>query len=201
MAAESDACAVAHGASPSPVARAPLSEGTVSTASGASASAAAAQAAGEPALRTLVAVFASPVSGYLLRYAADAGFRAVLVEPDAARAEAARMAGFPVLTDMPADLDDADVVVTDHHRDELGALLRDALATKARWVGIMGNPRHVGPHVAALADLGVDEADIARVHRPIGLNIGSRIPPEIAISTLAGLLADRNSRPGGFAFY
>jgi xanthine dehydrogenase accessory factor len=147
-----------------------------------------------------VAVFASPVSGYLLRYAADAGFRSVLVEPDAGRAEAARMAGFPVLTAMPEDLDDADVVVTDHHRDELGAALRDALATKARWVGIMGNPRHVGPHVAALTELGVGEADIARVHRPIGLNIGSRIPAEIAISALAGLLADRNSRPGGFAF-
>jgi xanthine/CO dehydrogenase XdhC/CoxF family maturation factor len=193
--AESDACAVAHGASPSPVPQASVSAASVSAAS-----AAAAQAGGEPAARTLVAVFASPVSGYLLRYAADAGFRTLLVEPDAGRAEAARMAGFPVLTAMPEDLDDADVVVTDHHRDELGVLLRDALATKARWVGIMGNPRHAGPHVAALTELGVEEGDIARVHRPIGLNIGSRIPPEIAISTLAGLLADRNSRPGGFAF-
>jgi xanthine/CO dehydrogenase XdhC/CoxF family maturation factor len=188
MPAESDACAVAHGPGPSPVPQSSV------------AAAAAAQAGGEPAARTLVAVFASPVSGYLLRYAADAGFRTILVEPDAGRAEASRMAGFPVLTAMPADLDNADVVVTDHHRDELGVLLRDALATKARWVGIMGNPRHVGPHVAALIELGVDEADIARVHRPIGLNIGSRIPPEIAISTLAGLLADRNSRPGGFTF-
>jgi xanthine/CO dehydrogenase XdhC/CoxF family maturation factor len=64
----------------------------------------------------------------------------------------------------------------------------------------MGNPRHVGPHVAALESLGAAPGDIARVHRPIGLNIGSRTPPEIAISTLAGLLADRNSRPGGFGF-
>lgn len=193
--AESVACAVAHGASPAPVPQASVSQASVSQAG-----AAAARADGEPPTRTLVAVFASPVSGYLLRYAADAGFRSVLVEPDAGRAEAARMAGFPVFTAMPEDLDDADVVVTDHHRDELGTALRDALATKARWVGIMGNPRHVGPHVAALAELGVGEADIARVHRPIGLNIGSRIPPEIAISALAGLLADRNSRPGGFAF-
>jgi len=38
------------------------------------------------------------------------------------------------------------------------------------------------------------------VHRPIGLNIGSRTPPEIALSALAGLLADRNDRPGGFHF-
>ena len=94
----------------------------------------------------------------------------------------------------------ADVVVTDHHRPELGVVLRDALASKARWVGILGNPRHPAPHIPALAGLGVPEQDIARVHRPIGLNIGSRTPPEIAIATLAGLIADRNGRPGGFEF-
>jgi xanthine/CO dehydrogenase XdhC/CoxF family maturation factor len=183
MAEESDACLVAHGATPAEIPSA-VPAGT-----------------GQPSAgRTLVAVFASAVCGYLLRYAADAGYRAVLVEPDAARAEAARMTGFPVLPAVPDDVDGADVVVTDHHRDELGEALRAALAGKARWVGIMGNPRHVGPHVAALEALGVPPGDIARVHRPIGLNIGSRTPPEIAISTLAGLLADRNSRPGGFTF-
>jgi xanthine/CO dehydrogenase XdhC/CoxF family maturation factor len=92
------------------------------------------------------------------------------------------------------------VVVTDHHRPELGLVLRDALGTKARWIGVMGNPRHAGPHVQALTELGVPPAEIARVHRPIGLNIGSRTPAEIALATLAGLLADRNARPGGFEF-
>ena len=154
-----------------------------------------------PAERTLVAVFASPVAGYLLRYGADMGFRSLLLEPDEARAAGAAALGFPLLTAVPDDLDgSADVVLTDHHRPELGVILRDALATKARWVGIMGNPHHVGPHVAMLAELGVPPEEIARVHRPIGLNIGSRIPPEIAVSTLAGLLADRNGRPGGFEF-
>jgi xanthine dehydrogenase accessory factor len=151
--------------------------------------------------RTLIAVFASPVAGYLLRYGADLGFRGSLLEPDEARAEAASVLGFPVLRQTPDDLDDsADVVLTDHHRDELGVILRDALATKARWIGIMGNPRHKGPHVEALTALGVPPSEIARVHRPIGLNIGSRTPPEIAIATLAGLLADRNNRPGGLEF-
>ncbi|HEY2288368.1 MAG TPA: XdhC family protein [Streptosporangiaceae bacterium] len=153
------------------------------------------------AARTLVAVFASPVAGYLLRYAADAGFRGLLLEPDEARAAGAATLGFPMLTAIPDDLDDtADVVVTDHHRPELGVMLRDALAAKARWIGIIGKPGIVGPHVAMLTELGVPDGEIARVHRPIGLNIGSRIPPEIAISTLAGLLADRNGRPGGFDF-
>jgi xanthine/CO dehydrogenase XdhC/CoxF family maturation factor len=67
-------------------------------------------------------------------------------------------------------------------------------------VGIVGNPRHEGPHVAALRELGVGDAEIARVHRPVGLNIGSRAPAEIAVAILAGLIADRNDRPGGFDF-
>ena len=183
MAEENDACSVAHGETDQAAPQA-------------------APPATPPAAadRALVAVFASSVAGFLLRYAADAGYRGLLVEPDAARASGARMAGFTVADVMPENLDGADVVVTDHHREELGFLLRDALAAKARWVGIMGNPHHEGPHVAALEALGVAPGDIARVRRPIGLNIGSRTPPEIAISTLAGLLADRNSRPGGFSF-
>jgi len=151
--------------------------------------------------RTLVAVFATPVAQYLLQYAADAGYRPVLVEPDSDRATEAARPGldvYPVIGAVP----DAgtDVVVTDHHREELGVMLRDALATPARWVGIMGSPRAEPPHIEALALLGVEPGEVARVHRPIGLNIGSRTPSEIAIATLAGLIADRNDRPGGFDF-
>jgi xanthine/CO dehydrogenase XdhC/CoxF family maturation factor len=151
--------------------------------------------------RTLIAAFASPVAGYLLRYASDAGYRVVLLEPDPDAAARLPEPGCEVTGDAAKYMDaGADVVVTDHHRPELGVVLRDALASPARWVGIMGNPRHPGPHLEALAGLDVAEADIARVHRPIGLNIGSRLPAEIAIATLAGLIADRNGRPGGFAF-
>ncbi len=141
--------------------------------------------------RVLVAVFDSPVAAVLLRWAAELGFRTVLVDPDPARG-----AGAPSVAGIGEDLSDADVVVTDHHRPELGEVLRDALARPVRWVGVLGNPRHEGPHVAALAALGVPPEEVARVHRPIGLDIGSRAPAEIALSTLAGLLADRNGRPG-----
>jgi xanthine dehydrogenase accessory factor len=153
--------------------------------------------------RALVAVFATPVAEYLLRYAADAGYRTMLVEPDADLAAKAKggMNGAEVTSGIGSIPDaETDVVVTDHHRDELGVMLRDSLATPARWVGIMGSPRAEPPHVQALALLGVPPDEVARVHRPIGLNIGSRTPSEIAISTLAGLIADRNGRPGGFRF-
>jgi xanthine dehydrogenase accessory factor len=151
--------------------------------------------------RVLVAVFASPVADFLLRYAAEAGYRTVLVEPDADLARAASTGGTPVTAAMPDQLaGSADVVVTDHHRDELGVMLRDALDGKARWVGIVGNPRIPAPHIPALAALGVPEEQISLVHRPVGLNIGSRTPAEIAVATIAGLIADRNGRPGGFTF-
>ncbi|WP_040925729.1 XdhC family protein [Saccharomonospora marina] len=154
-----------------------------------------------PTERTLVAVFASPVAAHLLSYGADLRFRAVLVEPDPRRAtEAGLDPAVEVVTSMPKLDTDTDVVVTDHHRDELGEVLRDALLHPARWIGVMGNPRHPGPHIEALAALGVPASEVERVHRPVGLNIGSRTPPEIAIATLAGLLADRNGRPGGFEF-
>jgi len=151
--------------------------------------------------RVLVAVFASPVAGFLLRYARDAGYRPVLVEPDPERAKALLDAAAEVHDGVASHPDGpADVVVTDHHRPELGPVLRDALASDARWVGVLGNPRHPAPHIPALAELGVPADEISRVHRPVGLNIGSRTPAEIAIATLAGLIADRNGRPGGFSF-
>jgi xanthine/CO dehydrogenase XdhC/CoxF family maturation factor len=151
--------------------------------------------------KVLAAVFATPVASYLLRYGADAGYRAVLVEPDPERAKTVTADGFELAASLDGiAADRTDVVVTDHHRPELGSQLRDALAAQARWVGIMGNPRHEGPHVAALTELGVPAAEISKVHRPIGVNIGSRTPAEIAISTIAGLIADRNGKPGGFAF-
>ena len=152
--------------------------------------------------RLLVAVFASPVSEVLVRWGMELGFRTLLVDPElqpGAAVQADRVArSFDELDDELAG-GTADVVVTDHHRDELGDVLRDALAAPTRWVGVMGNPRQEGPHVAALTALGVPAEEIARVHRPIGLDIGSRAPAEIAVSTLAGLLADRNGRSGGFA--
>ncbi len=135
--------------------------------------------------RHLVAVFDSAVADQLTHIAAHLGF--VVTTLDSADAVAG--AGITSHTD---------VVVTDHDRPELGDVLAAVLRTDARWIGVMGSPRHPAPHVPALRALGVDDTEIARVHRPIGLDIGSRAPAEIAVATLAGLLADRNGRSGGF---
>ena len=149
--------------------------------------------------RRLVLAFVSPVAHELAELAQRLGWTVVVVEP-----ESRRMDDDPipyvrqVTTAELAGIDGGtDVVVCDHDRPELGDVLAGVLAQPTRWVGIMGSLRHTAPHLAALRERGVDETDIARVHRPIGLDIGSKSPAEIALSTLAGLLADRNGRSGG----
>ncbi len=145
--------------------------------------------------RRLVCVFVSPVAVQLAHLAAHVGYDVVVLDPDPAQS----LDGVTVVrtaAETGAD-EHTDVVVTDHDRPELGDVLADVLAGTSRWVGVMGSPRHTAPHVQALRERGLPDADIARVHRPIGLDIGSRSPGEIAVATVAGLLADRNGRPGG----
>jgi xanthine dehydrogenase accessory factor len=148
----------------------------------------------------LVAVFASPVATHLLHFGRHLGYETVLLEPRPEQVSSS-YDGVVVADPVAARVDGStDVVVTDHDRLDLGPVLRDVLRAGPRWVGVMGALRHTAPHVAALAELGVPAADVAQVHRPIGLDIGSRTPPEIAVATLAGLIADRRGRSGGFDF-
>ena len=127
----------------------------------------------------------------------------MLIEPDPERAKEAAADGFELADGLVTPASRTDVVVTDHHhRAELPACQRHVTrwpptpAGLASWV----TSARGAAHVAALTGLGVSASEISKVHRPIGLNIGSRTPAEIAIATLAGLIADRNGKPGGFAF-
>lgn len=149
--------------------------------------------------RRLVLVFVSPVAQEMAALANRLGWPVTVVDPDPARLDAEPVPYVRTATSVAQARLDAgcDVVVCDHERPELGDVLAEALAAPTRWVGVMGSLRHTAPHVAALRERGLDDSRIARVHRPIGLDIGSRTPPEIAIATVAGLLADRNGRPGG----
>ena len=148
--------------------------------------------------RRLVLVFASPVAHECAALAARLSWPVTVVDPDPERLSKVTPAARTADDVAQAELDaGCDVVVCDHERPELGDLLTAVLAQQTRWVGVMGSLRHTAPHVSALRERGVAEADIARVHRPIGLDIGSHTPPEIAVATVAGLLADRTGRPGG----
>lgn len=149
--------------------------------------------------RRLVVVYATTLGGHLLDWGRELGFTTTLVEPDEPALQALAPRADAATADPAALVMDprADVVVTDHHRGDLGEVMAPLVTAGPRWIGIIGAPRHEGPHRAALRALGLDDAAIATVRRPIGLDIGSRTPAEIALSVLAGLLADRNGRAGG----
>jgi xanthine dehydrogenase accessory factor len=150
---------------------------------------------------TLVTVYASPVAEVLLRWGRELGYRTVLLDPDPARVDGHLRAVADEVLSEPSSAplgDRTDVVICDHHRDDLGPVSAPLVRAGARWIGIMGNPRHEGPHVAALRAQGVADDVIATVRRPIGLDLGpTKAPAEIALSTLAELVANRNGRPRG----
>ena len=62
----------------------------------------------------------------------------------------------------------------------------------------MGSRRHVGPYIEALRSKGIDDPDLTRVRTPLGIDIGARSAEEIALSILAGVVADRHHADGGW---
>lgn len=94
---------------------------------------------------------------------------------------------------LPAmELTDSDVVcVMTHDRGIDVEAIAVALDTPVAYIGAMGSRRAHDERVMALRDLGVPDAEIARVHSPIGLDIGGSTPAETAIAILAEVIADR----------
>ncbi len=70
--------------------------------------------------------------------------------------------------------------------------------TKPRYIGSMGSRETRAQHFAELRAQGVSAEFLARVHGPIGLDIGARTPEEVALSILAEIVAVRYGRGGGF---
>lgn len=154
-----------------------------------------------PAPPLLVAVSATPVALALLGLARRLGYRTALVEPRAERIlPAHRAAADIVAAAVDALALDArtDVVHTDHDAPSVVASIASVLRSPARFVGVMGSRRHVGPHVEELRSMGFTDQDLHRVRSPVGIDLGARTPEEIALSIAAGLVAARAGRDGGW---
>jgi xanthine dehydrogenase accessory factor len=84
-------------------------------------------------------------------------------------------------------------VVTLAHDPRLDDLaLLEALASRAFYVGALGSERAAAARRQRLAQMGLTQAQIQRLHGPAGLPIGSKRPAEIALSILAEITAARN---------
>lgn len=78
----------------------------------------------------------------------------------------------------------------DPRQDDLG--LSAALESQAFYIGALGSKRSAAARRKRLASLGYSAQQIARIHGPAGLRIGSKRPAEIAVSILAQIIATRN---------
>ena len=85
------------------------------------------------------------------------------------------------------------VIVTRGHRYDQ-VVLEQALATDAGYIGMIGSKTKVRKTMEALSAGGWSQAQLARVHAPIGLNIGAETPAEIAVSIVAEIISAMGDR-------
>jgi xanthine/CO dehydrogenase XdhC/CoxF family maturation factor len=128
------------------------------------------------------------------------GFDPVLVEgrPERVTPQHRAVARVAASVDEVAIDGETAAVHTDHDAPGVAESVAALLRSPARFIGVMGSVRHVGPHVARLREMGFGADDLARVRTPVGMDLGARSAEEIALSILAGIVADRHGAPGGW---
>jgi xanthine dehydrogenase accessory factor len=142
---------------------------------------------------------AGHVAVNLCKVAANAGFEPVVIDDRTSYATKER---FPDAREIHAiDFEDATrtlepneasyiVIVTRGHRDDM-RILRWAVGTRARYVGMIGSKRKVIEIFKTLDQEGMPAHLFDRVHAPIGIDIGAVTPEEIAVAITAELIAIR----------
>ncbi|MBD8060023.1 XdhC family protein [Cellulomonas sp. JH27-2] len=123
--------------------------------------------------------------------------RPVLATPRRHPAAAEVVVDWPVRHLAAQTLTARDAVAVMAHDDRFDAdLVLAALRSGAGYVGAMGSRRTQAGRVAELIERGATDDELARLHGPIGLDIGASTPAETAISVLAEVLAVRSGASG-----
>ena len=151
-----------------------------------------------PRYRMLV-IGAGQLSRYLCQIAVGLDYQVTVCDPREEYSEQWDIPGVAVVRTMPDDtvmdmrLDERCALVALTHDPKLDDLaLMEALKTPAFYVGALGSRRNNAARRERLKEFDLTEAQLARLHGPVGIYIGSRTPPEIAISILAEVTAAKN---------
>ncbi|MGY8523606.1 XdhC family protein [Paracidovorax citrulli] len=151
-----------------------------------------------PRYRMLV-IGAGQLSKYLCQIAVGLGFQVTVCDPREEYTETWDIPGVTMVRTMPDDtviemkLDERCAVIALTHDPKLDDLaLMEALRTPAFYVGALGSRRNNQARRERLREFDLSDAQLARLHGPVGIYIGSRTPPEIAISILAEVVAAKN---------
>lgn len=150
-----------------------------------------------PPLR-LAVVGAVHIAQPLARMAALGGFAVTVIDPRRAFADAERFPGIAVSTEWPDDAleamgpDRRTAVVTLTHDPKIDdPALAVALRSPAFYIGALGSRKTHAARLARLAGQGFDPTALARIHGPVGLDIGALSPAEIALSIMAEIVRVR----------
>jgi xanthine dehydrogenase accessory factor len=151
-----------------------------------------------PRYRMLV-IGASQLSKYLAQIAVGLDYQVTICDPRVEYTATWDVPGVTLVKTMPDDtvqamrLDERCAVVALTHDPKLDDLaLMEALKSPAFYVGALGSRANNAKRRERLLEFDLTADEIARLHGPIGLYIGSRTPPEIAISILAEITAVKN---------
>jgi len=151
-----------------------------------------------PRWRMLI-VGGSEIAHYLAEVAATVDYQVFVCDPREEYKAAWRAKGAQWLDGMPDDVvlafrpDAHSVILTVSHDPKLDDMaLIEALKTDAFYVGAVGSARTSAERRKRLAEFDLTPQQVARLHGPVGVSIGSRTPPEIALAILADLIASRN---------
>nr|WP_321253225.1 XdhC family protein [uncultured Ruegeria sp.] len=148
-----------------------------------------------PPLR-LIIVGAVHIAQALVPMARIAGYDPAIIDPREAFASSARFPGETILTEWPDEavaqlgLDARTAVVLLTHDPKLDdPALQAALQADVFYIGALGSTRTHAKRVDRMTQAGFTDAQIARIHGPIGLDIGAADPSEIAVAILAQMTA------------
>lgn len=148
----------------------------------------------------LIVIGAVHIAIPLVTLAKTLGFRTIVIDPRTAFATRER---FPhadeLLIEWPSEAlerlrpDENTYVAALSHDEKLdNPALKAALASPARYVGVLGSRKNIGKRLAALRALGVTETQLSRLQAPIGMKLGAVDAEEIALSILAAAVAAKH---------
>lgn len=147
---------------------------------------------------SMLLIGAGHLSRFVAQIALALDYRVTVCDPRMEYQESWNVEGAQLVRDMPDDAvrsrvtHSRSVVVTLTHDPKLDDMaLMEALCSPAYYVGALGSVRSSKKRLERLRALGVSETQLARLHGPVGLPIGSRTPAEIAVSILAEITAKR----------
>ena len=147
----------------------------------------------------MILIGAGQLTRYLAEMARMLDYRVLVIDPREEYANGWDLAGVQLDRGMPddvlaaANLDGHSAVVALTHDPKIDDLaLMEALKSPAFYVGAIGSKKNNDARRARLKEFELSEGEIARLRGPVGLYIGSKTPPEIAVAILAEMTAVRH---------